>query len=116
MAEAFTIISAAVGFALKLESMVHSLSEDLKNAKEFGSSLESARLVMQWEADRMKDMRILLFGLSDRDNIVSEATFGRFDYTKTIQRATCAQLPDYRRAIFCFRANSWHDTEPSTCI
>jgi len=79
MAEAFAIISAAVGFAIQVESTVQSLLEDLKNVKEFGSSLEKARLEMKWEADRMKDMRILLFGQSDRDSIASGIAFGRFD-------------------------------------
>lgn len=79
MADVFAIISAAVGFSFKLEHMVHRLSDDLKEAKEFGSSLEKARLQMQWEADRMRDMRILLFGQSDQDNIISGVTFASFD-------------------------------------
>jgi hypothetical protein len=79
MADVFAIISAAVGFPFKLEHMVHRLSDDLKEAKEFGSSLEKSRLQMQWEADRMRDMRILLFGQSDQDNIISGVTFASFD-------------------------------------
>src|SRR5690242_8673015 len=77
--EVFGTVSAAIALALKLEKMAEGLAADLNDAKQFGSTLEKARLQVQLETDRMRDMRILLFGLSDERNVIPGVTFSNFD-------------------------------------
>ena len=78
--EVFGAAAAAITIALKLERMATGLATDLNDARQFGLGLEKARLQAQLETDRMKDMRILLFGLSDEKTIVSGIVFSNFDY------------------------------------
>jgi hypothetical protein len=76
MAEA-GILLLSIEYALQLEDLVERMVRGTEDFRQYGSSAEKLRLQLQIEANRMRDIKCLLFGTVESNH--SGGIFGRFD-------------------------------------